>query len=513
MIDRVRPRRRDPQRAVSGGQPERATRYRNLVNPFEPVRLFSDDQIERMHLAALGILERQGMRVLSARGRAALAAAGAAVDEGSAMVRLDPAQVSAALATVPAEVNLVARNPARSCRVGGRHVVFAPVAGPPSVSDLERGKRTGSIADFRDFVRLSQAFDVIHVLGQMTEPQDTSIAERHLDTTLAQLTLGDKVPYFYCRGDGQLTDCFAMLRIAHGIDEAAFGAAARCYSICNTNSPLQLDVPMTEGIMTFAAHGQLMIVTPFTLAGAMAPVTIPGALTLAHAEALFGITLSQIVRPGAPVMYGSFTSNVDMKSGSPAFGTPEYAKAALGAGQLARRIGVPWRCSSATAANAPDAQAAYESQMSLWGALLGGCHFVLHAAGWLEGGLTASYEKFILDVEMLQMFAELFQPVPASADEIGIEAVAEVGPGGHFFAAAHTMQRYRDAFYAPLVSDWRNFGAWAEAGAKTATERAGSLWRQTLGAFSPPQMDPAVHEALTDFAERRRAEGGAPPLG
>ena len=513
MIDRPRPRRRDPQRTVTGGQPERATRYRHLVNPFEPVRLFSDDQIESMHLAALGILERQGMRVLSARGRAALAAAGAAVDEGSGMVRLDPAQVSAALATVPAEVNLVARNPARSCRVGGRHVVFAPVAGPPSVSDLERGKRTGSIADFRDFVRLSQAFDVIHVLGQMTEPQDTSIAERHLDTTLAQLTLGDKVPYFYCRGDGQLADCFAMLRIAHGIDEAAFRAEARCYSICNTNSPLQLDVPMTEGIMTFAAQGQLMIVTPFTLAGAMAPVTIPGALTLAHAEALFGITLSQIVRPGAPVMYGSFTSNVDMKSGSPAFGTPEYAKAALGAGQLARRIGVPWRCSSATAAHAPDAQAAYESQMSLWGALLGGCHFVLHAAGWLEGGLTASYEKFILDVEMLQMFAELFQPVPASADEIGIEAVAEVGPGGHFFAAAHTMQRYRDAFYTPLVSDWRNFGAWAEAGAKTATERAGSLWRQTLGAFSAPPMDPAVHEALTDFAERRRTEGGAPPLG
>ena len=222
----------------------------------------------------------------------------------------------------------------------------------------------------------------------------------------------------------------------------------------------------------FAAHGQLMIVTPFTLAGAMAPVTIPGALTLAHAEALFGIALTQMVRAGAPVMYGSFTSNVDMKSGSPAFGTPEYTKAAFGAGQLARRIRVPWRCSSATASNAPDAQAAYESQMSLWGALLGGCHFMLHAAGWLEGGLTASFEKFILDVEMLQMFAELFQPVPASSDDLGIEAVAEVGPGGHFFSAAHTMQRYRDAFYSPLVSDWRNYGQWFDAGAKTATELA-----------------------------------------
>jgi trimethylamine---corrinoid protein Co-methyltransferase len=506
----TRPRRREPHGASA--QPERSTRYRNLTNPFAPVRIFSDDQIESMHTAALGLLERQGMRVLSPRGRAVLAAAGAAVDEASQMVRLDAGMVNEALTSVPAEVSLVARDPARSCRIGGTHVVFAPVAGPPSVSDLGRGKRTGTIEDFRDFVRLSQSFDVIHVLGQTTEPQDSPVAERHLDTTLAQLTLSSKVPNIYCRGDGQLADCFAMLRIAHGIDEEAFQAAPRCFSICNTNSPLQLDLPMTDGIITFARHGQLMIVTPFTLAGAMAPVTIPGALTLAHAEALFGITLSQTVRPGAPVMYGSFTSNVDMKSGSPAFGTPEYAKAAFGAGQLARRIGVPWRCSSATASNAPDAQAAYEAQMSLWGALFGGCHFVLHAAGWLEGGLTASFEKFILDVEMLQMFAELFQPVAASADEIGIEAVAEVGPGGHFFAAAHTMQRYRDAFYMPLISDWRNYGAWVEAGGKTATERAGAVWRATLGAFQPPPLDPAVQEALNSFAERRRREGGAPPV-
>jgi len=504
-------RRRESARAAASALPPRSLRYRHLVNPFEPVRIFSEDQVESMHLAALGILERQGMRVLSPRGRSVLASAGAAVDEATQMVRLDPAMVAAALTTAPREVNLVAGNPERTCRVGGRHVIFAPVAGPPSVSDLGRGKRSGTIADYRDLVRLSQAFDVIHVLGQMTEPGDVPVHERHLDTSLAQLTLGDKPPYFYCRGAGQLADCFEMLRIANGIDAEAFRREPRCYSICNTNSPLQLDLPMTDGIIEFALNGQLMIVTPFTLAGAMAPITIPGALTLAHAEALFGITLAQIARAGAPVMYGSFTSNVDMKSGSPAFGTPEYAKAAFGAGQLARRIGLPWRCSSATAGNAPDAQAAYESQMSLWGALLGGCHFVLHAAGWLEGGLTASYEKFILDVEMLQMFAELFQPVPAASDDLGIEAVAEVGPGGHFFSAAHTMQRYRDAFYSPLVSDWRNYGQWFDDGAKTATERAAAVWRNTLSAFQPPAMDASVSEALAAFVARRRAEGGAAP--
>jgi trimethylamine---corrinoid protein Co-methyltransferase len=509
---RTRPRRREVPRGGGGSPGQRSLGYRKLINPFTPVRIFSDDQVESMHLAALGILERQGMRVLSPRGRAALAAGGASVDESTHMVRMDPALVAQALSTVPAEVDLVARNPARSCRVGGRHVVFAPVAGPPSVSDQERGKHSGTLADYRDWVRLSQSFDVIHVLGQMVEPQDSPVEMRHLDTTFAQLTLGDKAPYFYCRGDGQLADSFAMLRMACGIDEATFAGAPHCYSICNTNSPLQLDLPMTDGIIEFARHGQLVIITPFTLAGAMAPITIAGALTLAHAEALFGITLAQMIRPGAPVMYGSFTSNVDMKSGSPAFGTPEYTKAAFGAGQLARHIRVPWRCSSATASNSPDAQAAYESQMSLWGALLGGCNFILHAAGWLEGGLTASTEKFILDVEMLQMFAEVFQPVSASMDEVGIDAIAEVGPGGHFFAAAHTMQRYRDAFYSPLVSDWRNYGAWSDGGARTATQRANTLWRETLAAFQPPPMDPARLEALSAFVARRREEGGAPPV-
>ena len=256
----------------------------------------------------------------------------------------------------------------------------------------------------------------------------------------------------------------------------------------------------------------MLIITPFTLAGAMAPVTIAGALTLAHAEALAGLRWRRSCGPGAPMVYGSFTSNVDMKSGSPAFGTPEYVKAAFGAGQLARFLGLPWRSSNATASNTPDAQAAYESQMSLWGALFGGCNFVLHAAGWLESGLTTSYEKFILDIEMLQMFAEVFQPVGAEPADLALEAVAEVGAGGHFFGCAHTMERYRSAFYAPLVSDWRNSAAgWRMAPRQPPSAPAAS-GAGTLERYVAPARDPAVVEALDAYVTRRTAEGGAPPV-
>jgi trimethylamine--corrinoid protein Co-methyltransferase len=491
---------------------DRTRSYRHLRNPFAPARVFSEDQVAAIHDAALVILETQGMKVLSADARALYRQAGGEVDEAAQNVRFARELVAASIASAPREITFHTVDPAHDIPVSHDRVAFAVTSGPPNIMDTAGGRRAGTLNDYRNLIKLCQSFEVIHILGGATEPQDVPVNIRHLEVTRAQLLLSDKVPFMFARGHGQVADNFELMRLAHGVSAEEFRSRPCTYCIINTNSPLQLDIPMCEGIIDFARAGQVAIITPFTLAGAMAPVTIAGALTLAHAEALAGLVLSQIVRPGAPIIYGSFTSNVDMKSGSPAFGTPEYVKAAFGAGQMARFLGLPWRSSNATASNIPDAQSVYESQMSLWGALFGGCNFVLHAAGWLESGLTTSYEKFILDIEMLQMFAEVFQPVGAEPSDLALEAVAEVGAGGHFFGCAHTMERYRSAFYAPLVSDWRNAGSWAEDGAKTATERASGIWRDTLDRYVAPKRDPGVVEALDAFVARRQAEGGSPPV-
>jgi trimethylamine--corrinoid protein Co-methyltransferase len=278
--------------------------------------------------------------------------------------------------------------------------------------------------------------------------------------------------------------------------------------VVNTNSPLRVDGAMLDGLTAMARAGQAVIVTPFTLSGAMSPATLAGALAQQNAEALAVIAFTQMVRPGAPVLYGGFTSNVDMKSGAPAFGTPEYTRAAIAGGQLARRYNLPYRSSNACAANAVDAQAAYESEMSLWGAILGHANLIKHGAGWMEGGLVASYEKMIVDAELLQMMSEFLQPIEVNEDTLGLDAIAEVGPGGHFFGAAHTLARFETAFYAPMLSDWRNFETWREAGAKDTTQRANAIWKQLLAEYQPPPLDPAIDEAVRDYVERRRREGG-----
>ncbi|CAN5784420.1 trimethylamine methyltransferase family protein [soil metagenome] len=457
------------------------------------------------------VLATDGMRVLLPEARKHFAAAGAAVDESERMVRLDPEVVSAAVASAPGQFDITPRNGDRRATFGGRHVVMTPVGGPPHATDLDRGRRAGTLDDFRDLVKLSQAFDVLHTTSPLVEPQDVALEVRHLEMTKILLELSDKVPFVYSRGRGQVTDCLQMLRIAHGQTEAEFLAEHHCYTIINTNSPRQLDIPMCLGLIQFAEMNEVAVVTPFTLAGAMAPVSLAGALVLQHAEALAGITLSQLVRPGAPVVYGAFTSNVDMRSGAPAFGTPEAVKSAFASGQLARYVGLPWRSSAVNTSNTPDAQAGYESMMNMMGAAFGGANMIIHAAGWLESGLTASYEKFILDVEMTQMFAQLFSPLDASGPEMALDAITSVDPGGHFFGAAHTLERYEHAFYEPLVFARQNYGQWTEEGSRTAADRANVMWKRVLADFEAPDLDEAIAEEMDHFVARRTSEGGALP--
>ncbi len=485
--------------------------YRRLKNPFEPLRVLSDDHVAHIHESAVRYLAEEGMRVLLGEAREIFATAGASVDD-EMIVRLDPELITEALASAPSEIELGAPNPDRSVTVGGNNLVLAPVGGPPFVSDLHRGRRPGTLADQENFLRLAQSYDVIGVSAPSVEPADVPLNHRHLVSGRATLTLSDKPPFLYSRGRDRVRDGFDLVKLRYGIEsDDEFAKGAYCWTNINTNSPRQLDIPMSMGIIDFARMGQMNIMTPFTLAGAMAPVTLAGALVLQHMEVLVAVTLAQLVRSGAPVLYGAFTSNVDMKSGSPAFGTPEAMKGALASGQLARHVGLPWRSSGSSASNAADAQGGYETMMNTYGAFLGGANWLMHAAGWQEGGLTASYEKFILDVEMCQMIAEVCSPVVVDEAELALDAITDVGPGGHFFGTDHTLARFETAFYQPLVFSRTNFEQWTEEGGLRADQRATAIWEKALAAYQVPQVADDVVLAIDDFVERRIREGGAAP--
>ena len=302
------------------------------------------------------------------------------------------------------------------------------------------------------------------------------------------------------------SDAVAMLQIVHGLSANEIRQKPCTFSIINVNSPRRFDASMAEGLIELARHGQVTCVTPFTLCGAMSPITLAGALAQQNAEALAGIALTQMVNPGAPVIYGGFTSNVDMKTGSPAFGTPEYTKACLAGGQMARRYALPYRSSNVNSSNAVDAQATYESSMSIWGSVMGYANLLHHGAGWLEGGLTASFEKAIIDAEMLQMMASFLEPIEISKKSLALEAIGGVQPGGHFFDSDHTLSRYETAFYSPLVSDWRNFESWTDSGALSATERASVIWKLLLEHYEQPPLAQDIDDALKAFIIRRRSE-------
>lgn len=471
------------------------------------MKALSDDQIETIIEAALAILEVQGFRFLQEESRSLLGKAGADTSDADGMVKFDRELIRSKLSKAPATFELRARNSERNLPIGGNHITFVSVGGPAFVSDLDKGRRPGNYAELCDYLRVIQSLNIVHQEGGgCFEPMDLPPQTRHLDLYLAQMTLLDKNAQAYALGRERTVDCVEMTCIALGIDREELMRTPAILAIINTNSPMQLDVPMTEAVLELAAANQVCCITPFTLAGSMSPATLAGTLAQQTAEVLAVVTLAQIVRPGSPVMYGAFASNVDMRSGAPALGTPEYTKMALASGQIARRLGLPFRSSNTTTSNCVDAQSAYESEMSLWGAVMGHSNLVNHAAGWLEGGLTASFEKLVIDAEMLQMMTETLKPIVVNDDELALEAIAEVAPGGHHFGTAHTLSRYETAFYSPLVSDRQNFESWQENGSVDAASRANGIWKSLLRDYRKPDIDDSIEEALKSYVEKRKEE-------
>ena len=475
--------------------------------PFEPLRSVSDDELEAIHEASLRVLAETGIDFLDETARRQLVDVGCRVDGDR--VRFDPDLVMHLVSTAPAEFTMHAPSPARNLHMGGDVLTFTSVASPPFVTGLGRDRRDGNRDDYRNLIKLGQVLNAVHtVAGYPVEPMDLHPSVRHLYATHDMLTLSDKVPFVYSLSRQRNLDAIEMTRIARGADHDAMDVEPSLYSVINASTPLRYDTVMLHGIQEMSARNQCIVITPFTLAGAMAPVTVAGALVLQNAEALAGIAYTQVVRAGAPVIYGGFTSNVDMRSGAPAFGTPEYWKACLIGGQLARRYRVPYRSSNVNASNSVDAQSAYESVFALWGAVMGGVNLLLHGAGWLEGGLLASYEKMVIDADLLNMVIAMLEPVVIDDAALAVEAIAEVGPAGHFFGIQHTQDRYATEHFQPKVSSWANFETWDEGGRIEAHQRAEALARTLVDAHQEPPMTADRRAALDDFVERRVAEGG-----
>ena len=480
---------------------------RKIRNPYPPIEVLSEEGVEMIHDGSMRILEDIGLEIVSDEARKLMVANGATIDDKTGYVKIPRDALMEHIKTVPSEFTLHARNPMYNSTYGGNHINFSIVSSPPNASDLQGGRRTGNFADYQNFLKLGQTFNVVATIsGYPVEPIDLPVHTRHLDAYRAFITLTEKPWHVYSLGDDKVDDGLEMICIARDISREQLLREPSISTVVNTNSPLKVDKPMLDGLTMMARHNQPVIVTPFTLSGAMSPITLAGALAQQNAEALGVIAVTQMVQPGAPAMYGGFTSNVDMKSGAPAFGTPEYAKAVLAGGQLARRYNIPYRTSNVNASNCVDAQAAWESEMSLWSAVMAHGNMIKHSGGWLEGGLCASFEKLIIDMEMVQMMAETLTPIEVTEENLALDAIREVGAGGHFFGTAHTMARYQNAFYAPMVADWSNFETWQENGEKTATERANVLYHELVKHYQPPPLDDAIRERLDEYVEKRRRE-------
>jgi trimethylamine--corrinoid protein Co-methyltransferase len=453
-------------------------------------RLMTEIGVEFMDDRALELFRKAGQRV-----------------EGNT-VFLDPDFVLEQVAKAPREFDVQARNPANNIHIGGDSMAFGAVYGPPFVRQGDV-RRDATMEDFRSFTKLAQSFAVLDSAGGVIcEPNDTPLDSRHLDMTYALQTLTDKVYMGNVVSGVNAADTIAMSSILFGSREVIEETPATI-SLINCNSPLRWDDRMLEAQFEYSAAGQPVVLTPFILMGAMSPVTIPAALVQQIVEALSGIALSQLIRPGTPVIFGSFLSNIDMQSGSPTFGTPESGIGLLCTGQIARHFGLPFRTGGGlTSSQVADAQAGYEALMTLMPTFLAGANWVMHSAGWLEGGLVAGYEKFIVDIELLQMLRHEFTPLEIDEASMAFDAHQEVGHGGHFLGAMHTMERFRTCFYRPLLSSSENYERWMRNGGNDANDRATVAYQKALEEYEHPALDDAVREELEDYVIRRRAELG-----
>ena len=453
-------------------------------------RLMTEIGVEFMDDRALELFRKAGQRV-----------------EGNT-VFLDPDFVLEQVAKAPREFDVQARNPENNIHIGGDSMAFGAVYGPPFVRQGDV-RRDATMEDFRNFTKLAQSFSALDSAGGVIcEPNDTPLDSRHLDMTYALQTLTDKIYMGNVVSGVNAADTIAMSSILFGSREAIEQTPATI-SLINCNSPLRWDDRMLEAQFEYSGAGQPVVLTPFILMGAMSPVTIPAALVQQIVEALSGIALSQLIRPGTPVIFGSFLSNIDMQSGSPTFGTPESGIGLLCTGQIARHFGLPFRTGGGlTSSQVADAQAGYEALMTLMPTFLAGANWVMHSAGWLEGGLVAGYEKFIVDIELLQMLRHEFTPLEIDEASMAFDAHQEVGHGGHFLGAAHTMERFRTCFYRPLLSSSENYERWMRNGGNDANDRATVAYQKTLAEYEQPAIDDAVREELEDYVIRRRAELG-----
>ena len=477
--------------------------FRNTMPRYE---VLSADAMGVLDTGWRRIVSEIGVEFMSDRALDLFRAAGQKVEDNN--VFFDPDFLLEQVAKAPREFDVQARNPANSLHIGGDSMAFAGVYGPPFVRQGEV-RRDATMDDFRNFSKLAQSYSVLDSAGGVIcEPNDAPLDSRHLDMIYALQTLTDKVYMGNVVSGVNAADTLRMTEILFGGREAIETTPATI-SLVNCNSPLRWDDRMLDAQFEYSAANQAVVITPFLLMGAMSPVTVPAALVQQIAEALTGIALSQLIRPGAPVIFGSFLSNIDMQSGSPTFGTPESAMGLLCTGQIARHFGLPVRSGGGlTSSQVPDGQAAYEALMTMLPTFLAGINWVIHAAGWLEGGLVACYEKFIMDVQVLEMLEKQFTPLEIDEASLAFGAHAEVGHGGHFLGAEHTMERFRTCFYRPFLNSSENYERWMRGGARDTAARAGEVYQKRLEQYEQPPLDEAIRAELEDYVLRRRRELG-----